>query len=55
MSDEQATKKPEMTASEQQMLNDLHPMQRRIVENVMENHPDLTVAEAIEDCRAGGM
>jgi hypothetical protein len=30
-------------------------MQREIVEDVMVQHPGLTVAEAIEACRAGGM
>ena len=36
-------------------LKALHPRQREIVEDVMAQHPDLTVEEAIEACRAGGM
>ena len=33
----------------------LHPRERMIVEDVMAQHPNLTVAEAIEACKAGGM
>jgi hypothetical protein len=45
----------ETLAERERLLKELHPRERKIVEDVMAQHKELTAAEAIEACRSGGM
>jgi hypothetical protein len=44
----------ETTVEHERLLSQLRPADRRLVEDVLANHPGLTAAEAIEFLRAFG-